>query len=415
VSARRVIGNRDCNGTSTITRETAYCVLTNAGAITAAKPRGAYGPALVRARSPTGGIATFAMHERTFVKSGGRQPAVAIGNRSCEDNSAHIRTPPSREASGAASISPPWFGERTCNGTSTITREPAYCVLTNAGAITAAKPRGDLRPPLLFAHVRPPTELRLLRSTNADVPGAAGVSPPWFGEPRMQGKSQIASHRGFVQPQERLASARRESGTALAGECDSRRWTNHVRSGGREAAVGRETHLQERFRKVAGDCRRWRTNVGAITFVKPRGLTSPALVRAHSLADGIATFAMHNRTSKKSGGCKPAVSRESLMRGQFRTHSHTAVARSVRSGEHQPAVGRETHLQERFRKVPGDCRRWLTNVGAITFVQPRGAYAPRSCFAHVRPPTELRLLRSTNADVPGAAGVSPPWVGNRTC
>ena len=50
-------------------------------------------------------------------------------------------------------------------------------------------------------------------------------------------------------------------------------------------------------------------------------------------------------------------------------------------------MGRETHLQERFRKVAGDCRRWPTNVGAITFVKPRGAYAPRSCsraFAHRR-------------------------------
>ena len=94
-------------------------------------------------------------------------------------------------------------------------------------------------------------------------------------EPRMQGKSQIASHRGFVQPQEQRASARRGSGTALAGECDSRRWTNHVRSGGREAAVGRETHLQERFRKVAGDCRRWLTNAGAIKAAKPRGAYVP--------------------------------------------------------------------------------------------------------------------------------------------
>jgi len=33
-------------------------------------------PALVRAPSPTGGIATFPMHKRTFVRSGGRQPAV---------------------------------------------------------------------------------------------------------------------------------------------------------------------------------------------------------------------------------------------------------------------------------------------------------------------------------------------------
>jgi len=43
-------------------------------------------------------------------------------------------------------VSPPWVGNRACNGTSAITRETAYCVLTNAGAITAAKPRGAYTP-----------------------------------------------------------------------------------------------------------------------------------------------------------------------------------------------------------------------------------------------------------------------------
>gem|GEM_PF-3011104 len=230
---------------------------------------------------------------------------MAIGNRSCEDNSAHIRTPPSREASGAAGVSPPWLGERTCNGTSAITRETAYCVLTNAGAITAAKPRGAYAPrscSRAFAHRR-----------NCDFCDA---------------QSHIEK--------ERWASARRESGTALAGECDSRRWTNHVksggcqpavvretrlqrryrtrsrtlvacesRSGGREPAVGRETHLQERFRKVAGDCRRWPTNVGAITFVKPRGAYAPALARARLPAGGIATFPMYKCTYTRAAGVSP--------------------------------------------------------------------------------------------------------------
>jgi len=181
----------------------------------------------------------------------------------------------------------------------------------------------------LFAHVRPPTELRLFRCTNAHT-------------------------------QERLASARRESGTALAGECDSRRWTNHVKSGGREAAVSRqrackgsrksraiaascsvksggcqpavarETHLQERFRKVAGDCRRWLTNVSAITFVKPRGAYTPR-------------------------SCSRACARRrNCDFSDVQTHIH-------KSGGRQPAVSREPHWQGRFRNSRGDCR-WCAGV-----------------------------------------------------
>jgi len=40
-------------------------------------------------------------------------------------------------------------------------------VLVNAAAIAVAKPRGDYVPPLLFARVRSPMELRLCRCTNA--------------------------------------------------------------------------------------------------------------------------------------------------------------------------------------------------------------------------------------------------------
>jgi len=117
-------------------------------------------------------------------------------------------------------------------------------------------------------------------------------------EPRMQGKSQIASHRGFVQPQEQRASARRGSGTALAGECDSRRWTNHVRSGGREAAVGRETHLQERFRKVAGD---WRRRIGERCCVCVPATTGgyAAVGRSHVLCC--------NRVRVTTGGLRPLL------------------------------------------------------------------------------------------------------------
>jgi len=85
---RRCVGERRCSGGSETT-----------GSL---RP-----PPLLFARLPAGGIATFAMYTLPHTRSGWREAAVVIGNRSCQDNSAQIRTPPSREASRAAGVSPP--------------------------------------------------------------------------------------------------------------------------------------------------------------------------------------------------------------------------------------------------------------------------------------------------------------------
>jgi|GEM_PF-2174547 len=53
---------------------------------------------------------------------------------------------------------------------------------------------------------------------------------------------------------------------------------SETRSGGRQSAVVWESHLQERFRKVAGECRRGAANAGAVAVAKPRGLTRTAPV-----------------------------------------------------------------------------------------------------------------------------------------
>ena len=222
---------------------------------------------------------TIGTHPLTIVarsaKSGGCQPAVSREPHWQEN----ATLAGGRTTSGAAGVSPPCDREpRLQRHFRNYSRDCLLCTderRCNHGSETT----GDLRPPLLFAHVRPPTELRLLRSTNADVPGAAGVSPPWFGEPRMQGKSQIASHRGFVQPQEQRASARRESGTA------------HARTIPRGFAHRRRAKRQERrvsARRVIGnrDCNGTSTitretaycvltNAGAITAAKPRGAYVP--------------------------------------------------------------------------------------------------------------------------------------------
>jgi len=126
---------RTCTGASAIVRQTAdrrvggrRC---NRGSVTT----GAYAPPLLFVRrSPAGGIATFAMHKRTRTKSGGRQPAVRLRIAW----PARLRTysgSSSRSALGAAGVSPPWDGKRTCKGASVIARQTAAGVLADAVAI----------------------------------------------------------------------------------------------------------------------------------------------------------------------------------------------------------------------------------------------------------------------------------------
>jgi hypothetical protein len=76
--------------------------------------------------------------------------------------------------------------------------------------------------------------------------------------------------------------------------------------------------------------------------------------------------------------CRANVCRRKNDFGDARTHIH-------KSGGRQPAVGvREARLQERFRKVAGDCRRRAHERRWSRSSEPRGAYAPRSwCSANV--------------------------------
>jgi len=82
-------------------------------------------PALVRACSPAGGIATFAMHERTFVRSGGREPAVV------RESHWQRRLRSTRAVAGAASA---------------VFRATAAAPLQ----MRYREPRGGLRPRLLW-------------------------------------------------------------------------------------------------------------------------------------------------------------------------------------------------------------------------------------------------------------------------
>jgi hypothetical protein len=100
-----------CRNTAAKSRETAIAVLTNAGAVAVANPRGADAPrSCVGVRTSAGEIATFAMHKRTCTR--------------------------------AAGVSPPWFRKCTSRNAAAKSPETAVGVLTNAGAIAVANPRG---------------------------------------------------------------------------------------------------------------------------------------------------------------------------------------------------------------------------------------------------------------------------------
>ena len=160
-------------------------------------------------------IATFAMQERTRSRSGGREPAVASGTAPATTIPHTFGHGRRTRGAGAPGVNPPcvaltylhrrfrscsadcrrWVGGRRCNRVRVTAGGDApslvrVCECHRPIERLAMHERfrnatGGLRPPLLFARVRPPTELRLLRCTNEQsAPGAAGVSPPWLGESR---------------------------------------------------------------------------------------------------------------------------------------------------------------------------------------------------------------------------------------
>jgi len=181
----------------------------------------------------------------------------------------------------------------------------------------------------------------------------------------------------------------------------------------------------------------------AIAFVEPRGTHAP---RSWSCASGgrvrtCAESPSEARLPQPRGAYAPRswscafAGRRNCDFCDAQTHMH-------RSGGREPAVGRtETDLQ----RTPNHVRRIGTaepraagvsppsRMGnALAKALPRlrgrlppvswrtplqwrcrnhgGLRPPRSCSRAVRQPTELRLLRCTNAHAAGAASVSPPWV-----
>jgi len=237
--------------------------------------RGAYPPALDgRRRSANMG--------RLAGADAVAEPRGAYSPRSC---SRAVRRPTElrllrctneQSAPGAASVSPPCgltkrtlrVVKRKCNCKHGLfrtagLRPPLLVGVTVAGhamriarATSACSARLGYAPRSCSRAVRPPTELRLLRCTNEQsAPGAASVSPPClWGNARAR-----MTTPGFTQ--------RRRTCT---------------KSGGREPAVVRETHLQRRYRTCSVDGRRCVGGRPSNRVVATTGgLTPPALACRH--------------------------------------------------------------------------------------------------------------------------------------
>ena len=155
---------RTCRGDSAIVRETVAGVPTNAGAIAVVQPRGGLRPPLLFVRrSPAGGIANFTMHKRTRTRSGTRQPAVRRETRL------------QRRGRDCSADCLPCVSEHRCSRVAATTgayapaldgRCPLYRI--RIAPMVRCRNHGGLTPPALVSRaIRPPTELRLLRCTNA--------------------------------------------------------------------------------------------------------------------------------------------------------------------------------------------------------------------------------------------------------
>jgi hypothetical protein len=177
---------------------------------------------------------------------------------------------------------------------------------------------GGLRPPLWLQCERLSAKKRFLRCTNA-------------------------------RSQERRASARRGGGNAFAERFDFCSANSGTKSGGRQPAVVRETHLQERCRKDAGDCRRYAHERRCSRSSEPTGgLRPPLLLQCERLS-----------AKKRFLRCTNARSQE--RRASARRGAGNAFA------------------VDASRKVRETADGMLTNAGAVAVANPRGAYAPRSC------------------------------------
>ena len=167
-------------------------------------------------------------------------------------------------------------------------------------------------------------------------------------------------------------------------------------------------------------------NTVANALPQPRGgLRPPLLFRAPFARRRNCEFCDAQTHMHRSGGRQPAVFVGNA-RARMTTPGFTQRRRTrTRSGTRQPAVRRETRLQRRGRDCSADCLPCVSEHRCSRVAATTGAYAPAldgrcplyririapmvRCRNYggltppalvsraIRPPTELRLLRCTNA------------------
>jgi hypothetical protein len=206
---------------------------------------------------------------------------------------------------------------------------------------------------------------------------------------RLPAKNEFSDAQTHAQ-KERRASARRGARhrrCAVRDKHCSAATEPTNKSGGRQPAVGVsnaaamadafvQRHEREPAMVLVG--RAWRMVWGespASAFLEPRGAYAPRSWRGErcSFSEEITPFAMHKRTFARAAGVSPPWVR--VMQLQWRTlscsatHRHPAV---VSVGRAWRMVWEESHSR--------------------AFLEPRGAYAPRS-WLHVRTPLQMGDFR----------------------
>jgi hypothetical protein len=372
------VWKRLCTDTSAIVRKTAdgvcACVwMTVASALIGTT--GADAPrSCVAVRMSAGGKTILAMHKRTPKKE-----RRASARRGCTN--------------------------RVCNGNARDFRKQVRMPRTHHGGLT---------PPALVCRVPQTAGRRRWTSSAARFVSHGGLTPPALVHrvPQTGCRRRWASIRGSF----RFPRGLTPPALALPCEClpakndfcDAQTHTEK-KSGGREPAVGVETLLHRHERDCSQDRRRCVCVCVDDRCIRVNryhgGLTPPALLLRCECLPAKNDFSDAQTHTEKER-------RALVRRGRGNTFAQTRTRLSARLS--MVCVDRRCIRAQRHREeptlVPAPAFRDLQSLCSRARF-PRGAYAPRSFIAVRMSAGEKRFFRCTNAHSPGAAGVSPPWLG----
>jgi len=247
VSARRGSASALANALPQLFGTLPTGVLANAVAIALPQPRGLTPSPLV---SVAGEWESNRLSKRCFVNHGGAYAPRSCFARGWPPAELRLLRCTNAHARGAAGVSPPWFWRRTCTRASAIVRQTAAGELADAVAIAFVQPRGTHAPrswsrasgsrvrtcaesssqaplpqprgayaPRSWSRaVRPPTELRLLRCTNAHARGGRVSARRGCASDSATTIHQTFARCHRAREQQRRASARRGSTTHMQGK-----------------------------------------------------------------------------------------------------------------------------------------------------------------------------------------------------